>query len=203
MSEKFMTEDILQNAKNYVNKLMFPLENHYYHSYDHALDVMERAIYLSKKEGLSESDIEIMWLAGIFHDAGFIIQYDKNEPIGAKIARNYLKSILYPEDKIQKIERIILATDPDYEKPKDIYEEIIKDSDMDNLGRDDFMEKNNNIKKELEIIKKIKIKDPEWKHASVQLLKEFKYKTNSQKYERNHQKVENLKKMIIELESEE
>lgn len=203
MSEKFMTEDILHNAKVYVNKLLLPLEDHYYHSYEHALEVMERAMYLSKQEWLGEDDIEMMWIAWIFHDAGFIIQYDKNEPIWAKIARNYLKSILYPEKRIQEVERIILATDPDYEHPKDIYEEIIKDSDMDNLWRDDFMEKNNNIKKELEIIKKIKIKDPEWKHASVQLLKEFKYKTNSQKYERNYKKVENLKKMIIELESEE
>jgi hemerythrin superfamily protein len=64
------------------------------------------------------------------------------------------------------------------------------------------MEKNNNIKKELEIIKQIKIKDPDWKHASVQLLKEYKYKTNSQRYERDHKKVENLKKMLHELDSD-
>jgi len=197
-----MAENILTNAKKYVNKLMMPLENHYYHSYDHALEVMNRAIYLSKQEWLSKEDVEMMWLAGIFHDSWFIIQYDKNEPIWAKIARNYLKSVLYPEERIQKIEQIILATDPDYTTPKDIYEEIIKDSDMDNLWRDDFMEKNNNIKKELEIIKQIKIKDPDWRHASVQLLKEYKYKTNSQRYERDHKKVENLKKMLHELDSD-
>ena len=197
-----MAENILTNAKKYVNKLMMPLENHYYHSYDHALEVMNRAIYLSEQEWLSKEDVEMMWLAGIFHDSWFIIQYDKNEPIWAKIARNYLKSVLYPEERIQKIEQIILATDPDYTSPKDIYEEIIKDSDMDNLWRDDFMEKNNNIKKELEIIKQIKIKDPDWRHASVQLLKEYKYKTNSQRYERDHKKVENLKKMLHELDSD-
>lgn len=196
-----MAENILQNAKKYVNQMMLPLENHYYHNYYHAIEVMDRALYLSRNEWLSKEDIEMMWLAAIFHDVWFVIQYDKNEPIGAKIARNYLKSIMYPEDRIKKIEEIIMATDPDYTTPKDIYEEIIKDSDMDNLWRDDFMEKNNNIKKELEIIKKIKIKDPEWKHASVQLLKQYKYKTLSQKYERDHKKVENLKKMLHELES--
>ncbi len=196
-----MAENILQNAKKYVNQMMLPLENHYYHNYYHAIEVMDRALYLSKQEWLSEEDVEMMWLAAIFHDVWFVIQYDKNEPIGAKIARNYLKSIMYPEDRIEKIEEIIMATDPDYTTPKNIYEEIIKDSDMDNLWRDDFMEKNNNIKKELEIIKKIKIKDPEWKHASVQLLKQYKYKTLSQKYERDHKKVENLKRMLHELES--
>ena len=153
---------VLKKAKRYVNKLLIPLEKHYYHSYKHALDVMERSIYLSEKEWLSESEIEIVALAWLFHDTGFVIQYDNNEPIWAKIAQNFLKSILYPEDKISKIEKMILATDPDYKKPKNIYEKIIKDADMDNLGRKDFFEKGHSLKKEIEIIKNIKIKDQDW-----------------------------------------
>lgn len=197
-----MNEKLIKDAKKYVNKLLFPLENHYYHSYEHSIDVMTRAVYLAKKEWLNDSDTEILALAWLFHDTWFIIQYDKNEPIWAKIAKNYLKSILYPDDKIELIENIILATDPLYKAPKNYYEEIIKDADMDNLWRDDFIIKNNDIKKELEIVKKIKIKDPEWKHASVELLREFKYKTISQKLERDKKKVENLKKMIHELEED-
>ncbi|MDD3144523.1 MAG: HD domain-containing protein [Candidatus Gracilibacteria bacterium] len=197
-----MNENIIQNAKKYVNKLLYPLENHYYHSYGHAIDVMTRAIYLAEKEGLNKSDIEILALAGLFHDTGFVIQYDHNEIFGARIAKNYLKSVFYPTEKINLIEKIILATDPAYKNPQNYYEEIIKDADMDNLGRDDFLQKNNDIKREIEIVKNIKINDPEWKHASVELLKEFKYKTNSQKYERDKKKVENLKKMLHELEEE-
>ena len=93
---------VLQRAKKYVNKLLAPLERHYYHSYKHAIDVMERAIYLSEKEWLSKKDIEMMALAWLFHDTGFVIQYDTNEPIWAKIASNYLKGILYSEDRIKK-----------------------------------------------------------------------------------------------------
>ncbi|NVP17493.1 HD domain-containing protein [Candidatus Gracilibacteria bacterium] len=197
-----MNSILIENAKKYVNKLLMPLENHYYHSYEHSIDVMTRAVYLAEKEGLSFDEVEMLGLAALFHDTGFVIQYDKNEPIGAKIARNYLKGILYPDNKIDLIEKIILATDPAYKEPKNQYEAIIKDADMDNLGRDDFLKKNNDIKKELEIVKKIKIKDPEWRHASVELLKEFKYKTLSQKLERDKKKVENLKKMIHELEED-
>lgn len=193
---------VLQKAKKYVNKLLVPLEKHYYHSYKHAIEVMERSIYLWEKEWLSNDDLEVIWLAWLFHDTGFIIQYDKNEPIWAKIAQNYLKSILYPEDKIQLIERMILATDPDYKKPKDIYESIIKDADMDNLGRKDFFEKSNSLKKELEVIKNIKIKDPDWNHWSVDLLKEHFYATLTQQNERDRIKSENLKQMMKELETE-
>ena len=197
-----MDKKLIENAKDYVNKLLLPLEDHYYHSYEHALDVMARAVYLAEKELLNNSDVEILAISWLFHDTWFVIQYDNNEPIWAKIARNYLKWILYPDEKIDLIEKIILATAPSYKNPKNIYEEIIKDSDMDNLWRDDFEKRNNDIKKELEIVKKIKIKDPEWKHASVELLKQYKYKTLSQKEERDKKKVENLKKMIHELEED-
>jgi hypothetical protein len=37
---------ICKKAKQYVNKLLVPLEKHYYHSYHHAIEVMERAKYL-------------------------------------------------------------------------------------------------------------------------------------------------------------
>lgn len=193
---------IVQKAKRYVNKLLIPLERHYYHSYNHALEVMERAIYLWEKEWLSEENIEILALAWLFHDTGFVIQYDKNEPIWAKIARNYLKGILYPEDKIKTIERIILATDPDYKSPVDILEVIIKDADMDNLGRKDFFDRANSLKKEIELIKNIKIRDPEWNHWLIELLKEHRFEAMTQKIERDAKKSENLKKMLEELEKD-
>ncbi|MFK7779985.1 MAG: HD domain-containing protein [Candidatus Gracilibacteria bacterium] len=194
---------VLQKAKRYVNKLLVPLEKHYYHSYKHAIEVMERAMYLGEKEGLSEDELEVIGLAGLFHDTGFVIQYDNNEQIGSKIAQNYLKSILYPKEKIELVERLILATIPEYKTPVDIYEKIIKDADMDNLGRKDFFERSNSLKKEIEIIKNIKIRDPEWNHGLVELLKEHQYEALTQKIERDGKKHENLEKMLKELEDEE
>ena len=197
-----MEKNILWNAKKYVNLLLSPLNKHYYHSYEHAIDVMQRAIYLSEQENLPVDEIEMMALAGLFHDTGFIIMYDKNEPIWAKIASNYLKSINYDKNKIKLIEQIILATDPDYTNPKNIYEKIIKDADMDNLWRDDFQKKSNDIKKELETVKKIKIKDPEWHHSLVDLLISHKFNTDVQRKERDKKKQENLNKMITKLKKE-
>jgi len=196
------TKGIISKAKKYVNKLLLPLEWLYYHQYNHSLEVMERCVYLWKKEELTQDELEILALAGLFHDTGFIIQYDDNEYIWAKIARNYLRSNLYPEEKIKIIEELILATNPKTE-PKNILEKIIKDADLDNLWREDFFEKNNKMKKELETIKKIKLKDPEWDHASLSLLQEHKYYTESQKQEREWKKIENrkiLEEMLKELQ---
>lgn len=197
---------VISRAMNYVNQLLIPLENHYYHQYSHALEVMDRAVYLAEKEWLNEEEIEILALSGLFHDAGFIIQYDHNEPIWAKIAQNYLKSMLYDHDKIKQIEEIILATDPDYHSPKNIYEKIIMDSDLDNFWREDFFDKMENIHKERETIKNIKLRDPGWKHWVIDFLAEHKYYTKTQIAERGEQKKKNitrLQKMIEELENEE
>jgi len=189
---------IIKKAKKYINTLLLPLETHYYHSYNHAIEVMKRAIYLWKKEWLDESEIEMLGLAWLFHDTWFIIQYDNNESIWAKIAQNYLKSNLYSNKKIEIIEKIILATSPN-NTPKNILEKIIKDADLDNLGREDFFEKSHSLKKEIEIVKKIKINDPDWIHWSVQLLKEHEYETETQKAERWNKKQENLEYMLKKL----
>jgi len=201
-----MREKLIKQIEKYVNILLMPLENHYFHQFEHALDVKTRAIEIAKKEWLTEDEIELLTISALFHDTGFIIQYDDNEYIWAKIARNYLRWILYPEEKIKEIERIILATRPNYKNPVDILEKIIKDADLDNLWRDDFFEKENNLKKEIETIKWIKLKKPDWHHATLDLMNNYKYFTKSAKEDRENKKQKNtskLKQMIEELEKEE
>lgn len=187
-----MNTKMIQNVKKYVNMMMWPLENHYYHEYEHALEVAERAYELWKKEQVNDEDLEILVLAWLFHDIGFVIQYDENEYIGATIAKNYLRSIFYPLDKIMLVEQLIIATIPKKE-PSNLLESIIKDADTDNLGRDDFFEKGQRLKKEIESIKKIKILDPDWTHYSINFLKEHKYSTKTEIEERQEKKEENLK----------
>jgi len=192
--------DIIKDAKQYVSYLLLPLEDYYYHHYEHALDVMDRSVYLWGKEWANEEEKEMLALAGLFHDTWFVIQYDKNEYIGAKIARNYLRTILYPEVKIEQIEKLILATIPNRE-PKDLLEQIIKDADLDNLGRADFFDKWDKLKKELELIKNIKIKDPDWHHASLDLFHGHTFYTKTQLQEREQQKKDNFERLRLSLQN--
>jgi len=189
-----MNEKLISSMKEYVNMMMWPLENHYYHQYEHALEVAERAVELGKKEWLDDETLEILAIAWLFHDIWFIIQYDNNEYIGATMAKNYLKSILYPEEKIKKVQELIIATIYTRE-PQNLLENIIRDADTDNLWRDDFFEKWEKLKLELETIKKIKILKPDWHHYSIKFLKEHKFQTKTEIKERQPKKEENLKKL--------
>lgn len=196
-----MNKKIVSDIKKYVNYLMIPLEDLYYHHYDHALSVMERSIYLATMEWCSPEDIEMLAIAALFHDTGFIIQYDNNEAFWAKIAQNYLRTILYPKEKIKIIEKLILATIPS-KKPTNLLEEIIKDADMDNLGREDFFDINEKIRKELEVIKNIKIKDPEWHHASLDIIQWHTFYTDTQIRERNERLIQNMLKLKQQIPTE-
>ncbi|MDD4151815.1 MAG: HD domain-containing protein [Candidatus Gracilibacteria bacterium] len=185
---------ILKDIMDYVNNLLGPLEHHYYHHYEHTLEVMYRSLYLGQKENLSQSDLELLAIASLFHDTGFIIQYDKNELIGAGIAKNYLNSILFPKEKIHIIEKLIEATIVE-RQPDNLLESIIKDADTDNLGRIDFFDKGARLKKEIETIKNIKILNPDWYHYSLKFLKSHKFYSNSELVEREQIKEENIGKL--------
>lgn len=189
-----MNEKIITWIRNYVNMMMSPLENHYYHEYAHALEVANRCYELWKKEWLDEEILEILVIAWLFHDIWFIVQYDNNEIIWATLAKNYLRSIMYPVDKIKIIEELIIATIYDRE-PQNLLEEIIRDADTDNLWRDDFFEKWERLKREIECIRNIKILEPDWTHFSIKFLLWHNFKTKTEIVERQEKKEENLKKL--------
>ena len=92
-----------------------------------------------------------------------------------------------------------MATDPEVE-PQNLLEKIIKDADMDNLWRDDFFDISEKLKLERETIKRIKIKDPEWHHASLDIVQWHRFYTPTQIQERNEKLQKNLEKLREKLQ---
>lgn len=184
--------NIIDTSKEYVKKLLEPLSSLDYHKYSHSGSVAERCTYLARAEGITWDDLEILLIAAIFHDTGYIVQYFDNELLWAKIARNFLMSMSYPEDKIEAIWELILATEPNYRKPKNKLEEIIKDSDSDNFWRTDFIEIMWHVKTEFEVADTRKYTDAEWHDLTLRRLLSHRYYTETQKNERDQQKLTNI-----------
>ncbi len=113
-------------------------DNIYYHGLDHTLDVLNAVeTYSSMEKIRSEEDIIILKTAALFHDIGYISQYYNNEAISVMIVRKVLPEFGYSLKHIERICKLILSTEIP-RKPKNIFEKILCDADLDYLGRDDF-----------------------------------------------------------------
>ena len=57
----------------------------YYHCPAHTKDVLRQTLELAAADALDDRDVLLLAIAAAFHDAGFLKQRPKNEPIGAKM----------------------------------------------------------------------------------------------------------------------
>jgi predicted metal-dependent HD superfamily phosphohydrolase len=175
-----------------------------YHNADHTLHptkgVVAVANNLARLEKVRELDRELIIAAAYFHDTGYIREYEKNEPIAARMAGRILKLIGYKPEEIEKIQKMILATDPDVE-PKTHVEKILCDADLDNLGREDFFQLDERLR-EGRGMRGIDVSDDFiWYRNTLEFLEKHQYYTESQNKLREKGKQKNTRALIKKLKS--
>ncbi|NOY38208.1 MAG: HD domain-containing protein [Chlorobi bacterium] len=171
----------------------------YYHNVKHTVDVVTEVELIGWAEGVSDEEILLLKTAGLFHDAGHIVQYDNHEYYGTVMAREMLPKYGYTQDQIDRICEIIMATKLP-PQPKNLLEDIICDSDLDYLGRTDFIPVSNTLYKELHEQNKIGTLS-EWNKLQVKFISGHQYftKTARSLREVNKQKqIERISSLITE-----
>ena len=163
---------------------------YYYHSIHHTRDVVNAVERIALSEGVTDESLFLLKTAAILHDAGFIEKYDNNEEIGARLAAEILPKYGYTEQHIQTIVELIHVTEIPH-KPTNKIQEIICDADLDYLGRDDFDEISNKLRKELKEMNKIK-SDKEWDEIQIKFLSNHRYFTKTSINLRRKRKLQNL-----------
>jgi len=171
----------------------------HYHSFDHSRDVTRQAERIAIGEGITDEDLFLLKSAASYHDAGFVEQYEKNEPIGARMAAEILPKFGYTEAHIQRIKELIYVTSVPH-KPKNKLEEIICDADLDYLGRDDFHEIADRLRRELREHGKID-SDRKWDEMQVSFLSQHRYFTKTSIDTRLKKKLQNLEEIKQKLET--
>lgn len=172
----------------------------HYHSYDHSKDVTRQAERIAIGEGITDEDLFLLKSAASYHDAGFVEQYDKNEPIGARMAEEILPSFGYTEAHIERIKELIYVTQIPHQ-PKSKLEEIICDADLDYLGRDDFHEIADRLRLELKEHGKID-SDRQWDKIQVSFLTQHRYFTRTSIETRKVKKKQNLEEIKKRIEKD-
>ena len=135
-------------------------KGYYFHNWEHTKEVFENAKFYATKLGFSYEDTCKLLLAALFHDVGFLIRYDGHEEASAQIAREFLKGQISPE-WIKQIVDMIKATKISVQ-PQNLLEAALKDSDVDNIRREDFLQKSDLLKKELEALFGVKFSKQDW-----------------------------------------
>jgi predicted metal-dependent HD superfamily phosphohydrolase len=115
----------------------------------------------------------LLMTAALLHDVVYVQGRKDNEEMSAGLALEQLPSFGYHGEELNELYALILATKLPT-RPKNRLEMIICDSDLDNLGRDDFFEKGNALREELGL-------QPgrEWYLSQLKFLKSHSYYTIS------------------------
>lgn len=149
----------------------------YYHNIKHTVDVVTEVELIGWAEGCTDEEILLLKTAALFHDAGHTVSYDNHEMHGANLAREILPQYNYSTGQIERICSIIMATRLPPE-PSDLLEEIICDSDLDYLGRSDFIPVSNTLFEELRAQNKMTDIN-EWNKLQVRFISGHQYFTKT------------------------
>ncbi len=171
----------------------------FYHNVKHTVDVVTEVELIGWAEGCSDEEILILKTAGLFHDVGHTVAYDNHEYHGTIIAREMLPKYNYSPEQIEKICSIIMSTKLP-PKPTNLLEEIICDSDLDYLGRSDFITVSNTLFEELKAQNKMGSLN-DWNKIQVKFISGHQYFTNTARSLREVNKqlqIERIQSLITE-----
>lgn len=183
-----------REAKKYVfSKLKKLPKNLYYHNPDHIKDIIKTSEKLGKMEGVSKKGLLLLKTAALFHDIGFLETYKDHEAAGKKMTKKILPKFNYTKKEIETITKMVMATEMP-QKPKTKYEKILCDADLNNLGRRDFFENSEKIRKEL-WAQGTKIPKKKWYKNTLKLMESHSYHTKSGKKLRGKGKKKNMEKL--------
>lgn len=147
----------------------------YYHNVKHTVDVVTEVELIGWGENCTDEEILLLKTAGLFHDVGHTVSYDNHEYHGTVLAREMLPQYNYTPEQIDRICSIIMATKLP-PKPSNLLESIICDSDLDYLGRSDFIPVSNTLYEELKAQNKIGSLN-DWNKIQVKFISGHQYFT--------------------------
>ena len=171
----------------------------FYHNVKHTVDVVTEVELIGWAEGCSDEEILLLKTAALFHDAGHTIAYDNHEFYGTEIAKKMLPAYNYTPKQIECICSLIMSTKLP-PQPTNLLENIMCDSDLDYLGRSDFIPVSNTLYEELKAQNKMGSLN-DWNKIQVKFISGHQYFTKTARSLREVNKqlqIERIQSLITE-----
>jgi predicted metal-dependent HD superfamily phosphohydrolase len=185
--------DILDQVKTHIEHAFQSRadEKLVYHNLAHTEHVAKHAVELANFYKLSDRDFFVVLAASWFHDFGYLEKWDGHEQRGADAAGVFLKERGVEDDVISAVKGCILATKMP-QSPHNLLEEIVCDSDLYHLGRNDFKDRNRLMRKETENLLGKHIDRELWRMGTIKLMESHSYHTEYCISKLNETKQRNL-----------
>ncbi|MEM9919953.1 MAG: Pycsar system effector family protein [Bacteroidota bacterium] len=192
--------EIVDQCTDFVSHLLrdqLPKDFHY-HNLQHTLDVKSYCERFGQTLSVSEADMFLLQIAALFHDTGYLRTYDQHEAASQDIAREHLQEINLPTEQIDQVCSLIEATIVQ-RQPENLLQQIIKDADLNNIGKEDFQVNSENLRHEWKVFLKEEYKEREWLRSTLNFLKEHQFYTSAAQELLGEQKKANMKSLKKQL----
>ncbi|PKP33081.1 MAG: hypothetical protein CVU00_11000 [Bacteroidetes bacterium HGW-Bacteroidetes-17] len=132
---------LLIEAEKFVKNLLEDkLANEfYYHDFKHAMAVKGYVEIIAKECKLNDADLNLLQIAALFHDTGFINSVENHVEHSIEIVKNFLISHSIDKESIDSIAEIIMATKMP-QNPSNKLSEILCDADLMYIAEDSCYE---------------------------------------------------------------
>lgn len=133
-----------------------------YHDARHTFDeVLPAARVLAEDLGVDRHNRALLEVAAGFHDLGHLETRSGHEVVGMDMVREKLPALGFNNDDIERIAGMILATRlPQW--PRDVYERVLADADLAVLASTNFIERNDDLHREMCVFGRWLPKVPWW-----------------------------------------
>lgn len=180
-SEAFVSKLLRENTPPYLG----------YHNLDHTREVVENAKRIAKHENFTPDETNILLTAAWFHDTGYVKTYSGHEQESIAIATGFLKKKKVDEAIIEVIANCIKATIYT-QKPVSKIEKALRDADFMHLGKENYFEYAELIRREWNDAGVRIIKKGEFEEESVQMFHDHMFYTDYGRRELTGIKEKNL-----------
>jgi hypothetical protein len=164
-----------------------------YHSLEHTIDVVSAANRIAQIERMNEENLEIINVAAVMHDTGFLVQYFNNEPEACKLAVEWMPQFGYNQSQINAVCEMIMATKIPQTPPHHLAR-IICDADLDYLGRNDFFPIGQKLFEEF-LLYGVVDGEESWNRLQVSFLETHQFFTETASKTRSPVKLQHLDRL--------
>ena len=178
----------------FISKLEQEMASHFsYHTADHTKYVIDMATFIAKKEKIEGHELELLKIAALFHDMGFLKSRENHEEVSCEMASKELPSWDFDNSEISQICGMIRSTKIP-QRPITLLDKILADADLEYLGTDLYEEGATRLYREL-IYFNPNLTEKEWLEIQVNFLNSHHYHTDFCINNRESKKQEHLKRL--------